>query len=96
MKGKGVIDTYLANFDPDGLGLRLWRNFRRFEKMTKVRAGWGFHWIEGDMGGRGWGVKDNDESSNEWDIARVLGKTVLAPTRLRRAGNGKWQGMQRG
>lgn len=36
MKGKGLIDTHLANFDPDGLGQRLWRNFRRFEKMTKV------------------------------------------------------------
>lgn len=41
MKGKGLIDTHLASFDPDGLGQRLWRNFRRFEKMTKVsRAGW--------------------------------------------------------
>lgn len=38
MKGKGVIDTHLASFDPNGLGQRLWRNFRRFEKMTKVRA----------------------------------------------------------
>ena len=38
MKGKGVIDTYLANFDPDGLGHKYWRNFRRFEKMAKV---WG-------------------------------------------------------
>ena len=37
MKGKGLIDTHLASFDPDGLGKRLWRNFRRFEKMTKVR-----------------------------------------------------------
>ncbi|CAN0073866.1 unnamed protein product [Ectocarpus sp. 6 AP-2014] len=36
MKGKGLIDTHLASFDPDGLGQRLWRNFRRFEKMTKV------------------------------------------------------------
>ena len=36
MKGKGLIDTHLASFDPDGLGKRLWRNFRRFEKMTKV------------------------------------------------------------
>ncbi|CAM9853382.1 unnamed protein product, partial [Scytosiphon promiscuus] len=36
MKGKGLIDTQLASFDPDGLGQRLWRNFCRFEKMTKV------------------------------------------------------------
>lgn len=36
MKGKGLIDTHLASFDPDGLGQRLWRNFCRFEKMTKV------------------------------------------------------------
>ena len=47
MKGKGVIDTYLANFDPDGLGQKYWRNFRRFEKMTKV---WGLQesggWVQ--------------------------------------------------
>lgn len=36
MKGKGMVDTYLGKFDPDGVGLRMWRNFRRFEKMTKV------------------------------------------------------------
>lgn len=36
MKGKGMIDTHLASFDPEGLGQRLWRNFKRFEKMTKV------------------------------------------------------------
>lgn len=36
MKGKGLIDTHLASFDPDSQGQRLWRNFCRFEKMTKV------------------------------------------------------------
>lgn len=38
MKGKGSVDTYLVLFEPDGMGLRLWRNYRRFEKMTKVRG----------------------------------------------------------
>lgn len=36
MKGKGIVDTHLGMFDPDVLGIRLWRNFKRFEKMTKV------------------------------------------------------------
>lgn len=36
MKGKGLMDTYIGIFEVDGIGLRLWRNYRRFEKMTKV------------------------------------------------------------
>lgn len=43
MKGKGLIDTHLASFDPDGQGLSMWRNFCRFEKMTKVRRLTGTH-----------------------------------------------------
>lgn len=60
MKGKGLIDTHLASFDPDGLGQRLWRNFIQFEKMTKVCGGLG-----------GWSVCTPNRSGNQSELGAI-------------------------